>query len=479
MPTETIGENTGDDYTGCLGTRMVQDVPDGNASGRGTFAVELLSAVNRNALIFLGGLSNISSGASVSDASLFLYQTSYGSTNQEVTLKRCLRAAVNAQFTWNIYSTGNSWTTAGGLSDGNDRSATISYQAVVSSGTGSYKEFTSAQMITDVDTDVGVGDLIWHAQRTASDSDGAFRFRSDTGTDGQRPYLSVTYTEGGDDLTATDGFEFSDSAGFSATAAMGLTDGFQLSDSAALVASGNMALADTAILSDSFSGAVSALMGLSDGFDLSDSAVLKALAGLAASDGFKFSDSESSAVSALMGLSDGFEFADTAQNTAALLMSLSDSAVFSDSVSIQSGNFMNLTDGFELSDSATLGALARLALSDGFEFSDSAVLRALARLALSDTAVFSDSLSLSTSIISLTLNDGFTFSDAVGQISAAVLGLEDGFVLSDTSSLSTAELVEGPVTISVIVKQSKFDIVVKQPEFVTLTKQPKFDIEVN
>lgn len=197
MPTETVGENTGDDYSGCLGTRMVSNAPDGNGSGRSTFAIELESAINRNSLILLGGLSSISSGASVSDASLFLYQTHYVSTNQEVTLKRCLRAAVNSEFTWNIYSTGNSWTTGGGLSDGNDRSATISYQAVVSSGVGSYKEYTSAQMITDVDADVGVGDLIWHAERTASDSDGTFRYRSDTGTDGERPYLSVTYEIGG------------------------------------------------------------------------------------------------------------------------------------------------------------------------------------------------------------------------------------------------------------------------------------------
>ena len=196
MPTETIGENSGDDYSGCLGTRMTDDFPTINNSDRTTFAIEVLSGVNRNSLIFCNGLSNISSGANVSDASLFLYQTSYGSTNQEVTLKRCLRSAVNGEFTWNIYSTGNSWTTAGGLSDGNDRSATLSYQSVVSSGTGSYKEFSTAQIITDVDNDVGTGGLIWHAEATDFDSDGVFRYRSDIGTDGQRPYLSVTYTTG-------------------------------------------------------------------------------------------------------------------------------------------------------------------------------------------------------------------------------------------------------------------------------------------
>lgn len=59
-------------------------------------------------------LSSISSSAEVSSAVLTLYVSSYSGT-PTIAVYRQKRAWVEAQATWNIYSTGNDWATAGGF----------------------------------------------------------------------------------------------------------------------------------------------------------------------------------------------------------------------------------------------------------------------------------------------------------------------------------------------------------------------------
>jgi hypothetical protein len=54
---------------------------------------------------------------------LHLY-TVTSTTTTTLSLYPLLRNWVETQATWNVYSTGNNWTTAGGLSDGNDKEAT-------------------------------------------------------------------------------------------------------------------------------------------------------------------------------------------------------------------------------------------------------------------------------------------------------------------------------------------------------------------
>ena len=223
----------------------------------------------------------------------------------------------------------------------------------------------------------------------------------------------------GDDMTLADGLELSDSASMSASVSMSMSDDLELSDLAGLTAAGDMSMSDQYELSDTMSNVVAALMSLSDQYELSDSSLSNAAASA--------------------NMSDQCEFADTLSSVAALLMSLSDTGIFSDQLDMQSGNFMNLADGVELSDTFSADA----------------------------------------GIISMTMNDGFTLADALSAISAAVMGMEDAVILSDIASLSTGALVEGPITISVQVKQAKFNITIKKPSVSVSTKQPKFDIEIN
>ena len=150
-------------------------------------------------------------------------------------------------------------------------------------------------------------------------------------------------------------------------------------------------------------------------------------------------------------------------------MSMSDTIEFSDSASQAAAADMNMADTMEFSDTFSNTVTALMSLADNIEFSDTAQNIAALLMSLSDNVTFSDQV-LIDGAINLTMNAGFTLSDAVSQVVAAVMGMEDGLILSDIVSLNTGILAEGPVTISVQVKQSKFDIVIKQP---------KFDIEVN
>jgi len=114
-------------------------------------------------------------------------------------LKKLLVAFVENQATFNIRSTGNNWTGAGGLSDGNDRSSTVSASLATDTISG-YKVFSHANLIADVQSIVDGGpNNGWHLgfASEAGGSGNYWQFGSREGTDGQRPYIGVTYTAGG------------------------------------------------------------------------------------------------------------------------------------------------------------------------------------------------------------------------------------------------------------------------------------------
>lgn len=208
MTTATIGDNTGNSFSGTddapiksytsfqntnYGTQIAFDV---NKYGSGD---------NTNAVLKFTGLSNISGPVTVTSATIYLYCTNNSSSAGSITLDcfRLLRNWVEAQVTWNNYSTGNAWTTAGGLSSGNDIAASASAQLSISNGVGAqlqYHAFTSAQLATDVENIINgsANNYGWLFARNDAGNDGKFHtFASSEGTDATRPYLEVVYTASG------------------------------------------------------------------------------------------------------------------------------------------------------------------------------------------------------------------------------------------------------------------------------------------
>lgn len=193
MPTVTIGENTGDDYSGCEDTLCNIFAPTNDYSA--SSSIYMGRNETWNTFIKFSGLSNISSSASVSDASLFLYEFN-GDNGYNIDVRRFLRDWIDNEANYNVWTTGNNWTTSGGIGDGTDRVAALSAQGT-SSSTDGWRELTDTTLISDIQDEIDGTNNIrgWHI---SNDQSASYRvdFRSSEGTDTQRPYLSVTYTTG-------------------------------------------------------------------------------------------------------------------------------------------------------------------------------------------------------------------------------------------------------------------------------------------
>lgn len=193
----TIGDNTGDDYAGAEDAHGRSSETSTNYNTTTEYVSSYTGDLQHTWLKF-SGISSLSS--TVTAATLYLYITEAGCATFDVDLNRCLRNWVENQVCWANWSTGNAWTTAGGTSTGNDISATVTADWSMSSTTGAYDSISTAQLATDVDdfrdgTYSNYGWLLYPDSGQAADC--YRRFISSDGTDGQRPYLSVTVSGGG------------------------------------------------------------------------------------------------------------------------------------------------------------------------------------------------------------------------------------------------------------------------------------------
>lgn len=202
MTTVVIGDNTGDDFSGTDDLQVHEGSATTNFGSSTTIEIGKYGAGDhRHSLISFTGISSLPSSLTVTSAIISLYLTSQKNAATDVTAKRVLRDWVEAEATWTIWKTANNWTTAGGLSDGNDRSATVSDTASIANTIGLYYDFNDAAQIRADVEDFADGTLTnygWHFERTDAANDSTWRvFASSEGTDGQRPYLTVIYTATG------------------------------------------------------------------------------------------------------------------------------------------------------------------------------------------------------------------------------------------------------------------------------------------
>ena len=200
MATVHIGDNTGEDYAGCEDSHLKSNATTTNYGT--TTPLETGSWSVPDNLTYLvikfSGLDSIPSALTVSAATLYMYQSGNDGTSINVLAKVLNRAWIEAQATWNIWTTGNNWTTAGALHETNDRSATTTFDISVNT-TNEMKAFTTAQLISDVEdmADGTLGNYGWHLSLNTASATRYKQWISSEGADGSRPYLSVTYTATG------------------------------------------------------------------------------------------------------------------------------------------------------------------------------------------------------------------------------------------------------------------------------------------
>lgn len=210
MPTDVITDNTTAQnatpdslYSGCEDIKIVEADPTINySSGFDNESLDVHKfgfSDHAHSLLRFTGLSNIAASSTVSAATLYIYQKTASGATYSIDLRRVLQSWVEAQGTWNIYSTGNNWNTAGCLGAGTDRvAAVVGTSATIGLTTGAYYSVDCTSLVQDIIDGTIASDEGFHLERTDAGNDGGFKaFSSSRDTDGQRPELVVTYTTGG------------------------------------------------------------------------------------------------------------------------------------------------------------------------------------------------------------------------------------------------------------------------------------------
>lgn len=191
-----------DDTTG-VDARISLTSPTTNYNTDATLAIGDVGAVLNRTLIKFD-LSTIPAYASIISATLSLWTQSDNSANaRDVKVYRILRNWVEAQATWNIYSTGNSWGTVGCSNsstdyDGANVWAVTNVGASVADNTEIQWVFTATgltelrKIINGTNANYG-----WLMIADTENEDFYYYHSSSGATGGYRPKLVINYFTGG------------------------------------------------------------------------------------------------------------------------------------------------------------------------------------------------------------------------------------------------------------------------------------------
>lgn len=203
MTIVVIGDNTGNDAAGTEDTELTEGAPTTNSQADALYEISTFGSGDRRFALIRFDLSGLSGPVTVNSVTLRFNGEGGSATPKTMQLKRVIRNWVESQATWNVFSTGNSWSTGGGLHESNDRSSTVSASEPTtnSTGAGFEYEFTHANLASDVEGFIN-GDFTnngWHIGLDNETGGGgqSWVLTSSKGSDGSRPELEIDYTEGG------------------------------------------------------------------------------------------------------------------------------------------------------------------------------------------------------------------------------------------------------------------------------------------
>jgi hypothetical protein len=196
MTTVVYGLNTGDDFNDVEDTWTFTAVPTTNFASSSPLITERNSGSNYDLTAFLrmSDLSDIPSGSTINSVITTLFKQSGNNTTTNA--YRVLQAAVYSQLTYNVYSTGNNWSTAGGSGSGTDRAASSSGSFAFGFLNDLPISATDGGLIDDVQDwlDGAATNGGWILLLAADD---AINIHGCESSDGLRPYITVDYTAGG------------------------------------------------------------------------------------------------------------------------------------------------------------------------------------------------------------------------------------------------------------------------------------------
>ena len=146
---------------------------------------------NKCRMLLKFNLTSLPAGAVIVSTKISLYLTDNVFTNARTyRVYRVKRDWVTAQATWDIYSTGNNWQTAGGFGANDCEQTEIGHRDMIVSETlNTWKDFTLTPA-TKAALDLGYGWMI----KADTESEDLYRFRGTRfATTTLRPKLTITY----------------------------------------------------------------------------------------------------------------------------------------------------------------------------------------------------------------------------------------------------------------------------------------------
>jgi hypothetical protein len=186
-------------------TRIVSSTPTTNYGSETSVRTGRASAfINRSLIEF--DLSAIPAGSTIDSVTESMYYFAFNQSDPSGTyfnyLFKCLRAFVELTSTWNVWDTGQNWTTAGAASDGSDYTSTNqSTQDVIMAGFDWYDHTSSAvvaQVQDALDNESGILRQLFVRDDFPSESGNSqmrWYSRDEVTQTTLRPKIVVNYTE--------------------------------------------------------------------------------------------------------------------------------------------------------------------------------------------------------------------------------------------------------------------------------------------
>ena len=382
-----FGDNTGDDEAGTedLGLDEVNPTTNQDAQTLGC-DVGFGAGTHRHSLLTFTGLNNLGAGTVTSAiVSLYPYNSDTASTIHTITFKRALLDWGETTATWNTHDGSTNWTTAGCLSDGNDRSATVSETLSSNDTTGAYQDSNdNAQIRSDCEDmrDSPSVNYGWHMERTDDFGDNEFRYYRDSeASDGERPYITVTVSAVViNERTLSDAMNITDSTDVYRLLLKVISDNLGVSDSVtieAIRAVTERVLTSALTLTDSIGVAREKAILITDNIDIEELIRTQRWRFKLLNDSVEIFDNiiaqiQGRIVTAL--LQDSLDITDTAFVTREFTKQLLSTITLTDSIIHDSLFFKLLSDNIDISDEiiATLiRQLREITLRDNLNVTDS------------------------------------------------------------------------------------------------------------
>ena len=174
---------------------IIENNPTTNYGTDIAILVSPLSANRRRALLKFDFSALVPAGATITVATLKLYNRSTRTAGRTISVYRLLRTDwVETQATWNIYKTGSSWGTVGALNATTDYTATDAATATSLSADGWVSWNVKNQIQTALDSVSGVTHFLIADDGATATAVNTFNSREYTAIANRWPILYIEYT---------------------------------------------------------------------------------------------------------------------------------------------------------------------------------------------------------------------------------------------------------------------------------------------